>query len=139
MLSDQYVITQLTQSGLWGTQNLYFLAQVVKPAWQFALESVNTVATLLAKNTYAIINQTEQGIGILPLTIGISDITPMPHMGTFIPQQQITGVTIKKSFFSQKLILQSSTGNPSTFIVESKNKRITQHQQNYANFLAMYT
>ncbi len=139
MLSDQFAADTLAQAGLWRNENLYFLAQVVKPAWKVVLESTVYYANLFSKNSYAIINRVEDGIAILPVKIDNTGVTPLYQLACLLPNEDLSGVEFKLSFLAKKVIIKTYSGKPSSFIVESKNRAILQHEQNFAKFVSLYS
>ena len=141
MLSDQFAADSLKQAGLWGNENenLYFLGQIVKPAWKTALELTNYYASLLSKNSYAIINRIETGIGILPIKFEKGDAVSLPQLSCLIPNEELVSVEFKPSFMAKKLVIKTTAGKPSSFIVEPKNRAILQHEVNFAKFISVYS
>ncbi len=139
MLSDQFVVDALSQAGLWKNENLYFFAQIVKPAWKVVLESTIYYANFFSKNAYAIINKVEDGIAILPLKVDNTGATAIPQLSVLLPNEDISGVAFKTRFLAKKVVIKTKTGKPSSFIVEAKNRAILQHERNFSAFMSFYS
>ena len=139
MLDDKFVENAFSEAGWWKDENIYFLGLVVKPGWKVALEHVNMYAALASKNTYALINKTEDGIAIIPLKLEKTDFVLLQQLSSFIPNAEIQGVEIKNAFMAKKVVVRTHSGKPSSFTVEKKNGRILQHESNFMKFLSMYS
>lgn len=139
MLSDQFAADALYQAGLWKNENLYFLAQVVKPAWKTVLESTVYYVNLFSKNSYAIINRVETGIAILPIKIDNSGVVAVPELSVLLLNEDIAGVEFKASFLAKRVVIKTKSGKPSSFIVEAKNRAILQHERHFSTFMSIYS
>ena len=94
-----------------------------------------------------LINQTESGIGLIPLVSNgkinaLKNFQPYMHGFTFIGQNYIEKMTIKNYTFLTKKVksvqIKVPNSKPLKLMVQKKQKNIPYHEENFLRFMNMY-
>lgn len=138
MLNDEYVIEQLKKRNLWDANNCYFLGKIIKSKWKTAIEWTNFYANLFSKETFAIVNETNEGICIMPMEMKADGLIPIENSEHKITNSNIDFISIKKSFMSKKVTIVTVNHEVITLSVEAKNSRIKEHEAHFKSFLSQH-
>lgn len=139
-----------------GKTNCYFLGYVTTPTSAAVLGgAVGGIIAGMKANAENqcqayLINQTENGIGLIPLnsTSGTllsykpDKLIATPERFTFINQNDIASVKIKRanliSLVSKNVIIELNNGRKYNLQVNNKEKNIPYHEANFAEFMNRY-
>lgn len=134
-MNDEKIIEYLKECGLYYENNLYFIGKAVTTVVEFQVGD-----SAMHSNQYSdyIINQTEMGIGIIPVDKITKNV--MYKMGVLLPPSQMNSVAIEKVglFTKFKITITNILGQKLILICKPKNSSIKKHNQNLALFLQMY-
>ena len=136
IMTDEKVINYLKEANLLGNNNEYFMGAILPNLKNQAM--FGYFAGLFQDFSGYIINQTESGIGIIPLN-NISG-KPMINNACFLPQSNIMNVNIQKGglFFYKKISITDTNNQTITFKVVKKVLTIKKHKENLRNFIMRY-
>ena len=135
-MTDEKIINSLRQANLLMENNNYFIGVIIPSKGKQIL--FGSLSYFSKEFNGYIINQTESGIGIIPL----SNVTgqPMIDMAYFLPQNNIVNVSIKKGslLFYKKITITDINNQIISFNVQKKVLTVKKHKENLEKFLLKY-
>lgn len=136
ILNRENVYNGLNNARLLGNQNYYFSSYVMPSAGQFAI--LGTFAGVLNSFSGYVINVTERGIGILPLSS--KDGNFVMERAVMIPYQYIARVEAKSGglFAYKNIDIITMNNEKISFKVTKKVVTNPDHLNNVNYFLGMY-
>lgn len=133
---DEKTCSILNEVNSWGNTLLYFRGVVIPPLGDYILyETLNKSSGSISGY---IINQTDKGIGIIPLDDFAAD--PMLDDVVFIPQEKVKEVIIRTGIFSsvKKISIVTSKSQAISFKIDNKVILSEVYKRNINAFLAKY-
>lgn len=135
-MTDEKIINYLKEANLFMNYNEYFMGVVVPTIGNQVL--FGAFASCFREFSGYIINQTENGIGIIPLSNSTGK--PMINLAMFIYQNQLSSITIENAglFFYKKITIKDINNQCISFKTVKNVLLVKQHKNNLQNFINRY-
>lgn len=135
-LNDEKIMNALGEVGFIRNNNCYFLGQVVPGLGSQVAFGI--FASFARDFSGYIINQTEEGIGVIPISNATGK--PLVNVAYFLPQNNIINVVIENGglFYYKKITITDSNNKNLIFKVVKNVMTIKKHKGNVKNFISMY-